>query len=113
MHLQTNGVIKLRRQLKTSCDLHASFQDITTYEDLNSKFYNINLSTLHHITEDKHNTLCIELRDEGALIWTSRIVAIMADIIINFFEQFLHNTELKSDYCISCSSSRVALLTFK
>ena len=50
-----------------------------------------------------HKKLHIELRDEGVLTWPSRIVVIIAGIIINFlnfFDFFLHNTELKSDYFI-------------
>ena len=60
-----------------------------------------------------HSTFCVELRYEDGLMWPSRIVVVMAGDIINFFEQFLHETELKLHYCISCSSSRIALLTFK
>ena len=60
-----------------------------------------------------HNTLYIELRDEGGLIWPSRIAVIMASVIINFFELFLYESELNSNYCISCSSTRVDLLMFK
>ena len=36
-----------------------------------------------------HNPLHIELRDEGALIWPSRIVVTMAGIIIKKFDIFL------------------------
>ena len=37
LYFLKNGVIKSRRQLKTTCDLHASAQEITTCEDLNTK----------------------------------------------------------------------------
>ena len=67
MHLRTNGVIKLRRQLKTTCYLHASAQEITMDEDLNTKFYNIDLSTLRQITDDNLNNLSVKTKKEVTL----------------------------------------------
>ena len=62
MYLPTNSLIKLRRQLKTTCDLHASAREIAMYEDLNTKFYNINLSTPHQITADNFNNSLVRIK---------------------------------------------------
>ena len=45
-------------------NLHApdSAQEITTHEDLNEKFYNINLSTPHQITADNFNNSLVRIK---------------------------------------------------
>ena len=58
------------------------------------------------------NTACINLRYEGGLRCPSIIIVVIAGIIIKFFD-FLKSEELINDYQKSCSSPRVALLTFK
>ena len=61
----------------------------------------------------EYNISYMELRDEGGLIWPSKIIVIMYGIIKIIFEEFLQSETLLNDYHHSCSSSRVALMTLK
>ena len=71
--------------------------------------------TLDHAVKNRIqcNISHIDLRDEGGLTWPSKIEVLICGIVINIFERFLNSDSLKNDYFASCSSSRVALLTFK
>ena len=53
------------------------------------------------------------MRDEGGLRWPSKIIVVLTGTIIKIFERFLECEDHVNDYFISCSSSRVALLTLK
>ena len=59
------------------------------------------------------NVECIAMRDEDGLRWPSKIIAILTGVIIKVFQRFLDCENCTNDYCISCSSSRVCLLTLK
>lgn len=60
----------------------------------------------------EHNISHIELRDDGGLIWPSKIIIIVRGIIKTIFERFLQSETLLNDYH-HCSSSCVALITLK
>ena len=55
----------------------------------------------------------IGMRDGGGLRWPSKIIVMLTGIIIKIFERFLECDDHMNDYFISCSSSRIALLTLK
>ena len=59
------------------------------------------------------NTTYLELRDEGGLLWPSKIMACIAGMMKSFFDYFLSSEDLLNDYLVSCPSSRIDLLAMK
>ena len=55
----------------------------------------------------------MELRDEGGLTWQSMLVVLICGAMIKIFQQFIKTESMMNDYCVSCSSSRVALRKLK
>ena len=59
------------------------------------------------------NAHCINMRDEGGLMWPSHVAVLLCGIIIKCFEKILNSNSLMKDCSMSCSNSRVALLAVK
>ena len=60
-----------------------------------------------------YNTSCMEIRDEGGLLWPTKEIIFIGGYVIKFFEHFLKSENLLKEYYSSCSSSRMALMAIK
>ena len=51
-HVKFKNNIKLRREFKTENNEHSAFQEMSIYENINTKLHNINVSTPFEIIEE-------------------------------------------------------------
>ena len=51
----------------------------------------------------------MDLRDKGGLIWPSKIVVLLAGLIIKVFETFLDSENVMNERYLAASSSRIVL----
>ena len=56
---------------------------------------------------------CMELCDEGGLIWPTKNIVIIGGIVIKFFELILSSKNTMKEHCKSCSSIKITLITIK
>ena len=100
-HIAGYGVKKLFHRVSVKCQVCA-----------NKLSCSCNLNQMRKIGISC-NIEHIDLRDEGGLLWPSKIVAMLTGAIIKLFEWILASNNLMNYYCTSCSSSCAGLLVLK
>ena len=78
----------------------------------NKIIYGCNLSNAR-INELPYNTTYIKLRDNGGLIWPSRIIVLLTGLNIKIFETFINSENMMNEYYLASSSSCTMLATLK